>query len=141
MATAPIAFVVEDQPGIALLYSDALMLVGYQVKILRHGYEAINQLELATELPTLVVLDINLPGVTGDSILAHMRRRAHLKNVPVMVVTANSLMAHKIRPHMTVRDSLVVKPLTMPQLQAFAKQVLRSRADATDDDAAEADVS
>lgn len=124
MGKLPLAYIIEDQSTLALLYSDALALVGYQVKTIRTGHDAINQLETASDMPDLIVLDINLPGLTGDSILAHLRRKDSLKHIPVMVVTANSLMARKIQPQLTERDNLVIKPLAMPQLQAFARQVL-----------------
>lgn len=119
----PNAYVIEDQASLSTLYSDALRLVGYTVQVFRHGYEAINYFELNELTPHLIILDINLPGASGVDILKHIRRRDHLKETPVMVVTANTVMASKIRPELGEHDTLFIKPLGMQDLQDFARKV------------------
>jgi len=123
----PVAIVIEDQASLSVLYSDALRLVGYDVTVIRHGFDAINILEVTEESPTLIVLDINLPFASGADILKYIRKREVLAHVPVMVVTANSVMADKIQSRLTDRDYLFIKPLSMRTLQDIAKELRPER--------------
>lgn len=116
----PIAFVIEDQANLVMLYEDALRLVGYDVIAIRDGLQALNQLEI-NEPPVFIILDINLPGLSGRDIHQYIRKNARYDKTPVMILTANSVMANTIRPEMTKNDQLFIKPISMRALQDFAK--------------------
>jgi len=122
MKKRPLAFVIEDQASLNTLYEDALRLVGYDVIAVRDGLEALNQLEI-NEPPTFVILDINLPGLSGRDIHQHIRKHSRYDNTPVMILTANSVMANAIRPEITKNDHLFIKPMSMKALQEFAKMM------------------
>jgi DNA-binding response OmpR family regulator len=116
----PVAFVIEDQVNISMLYEDALRLVGYEVVALRDGLLALNALE-TRDVPSLIILDINLPRLSGRDLHKHIRSRDKYKNVPVIILTANSLMAERLAPEMTARDHLYIKPIGMKEFQELAK--------------------
>jgi DNA-binding response OmpR family regulator len=123
---SPVAFVIEDQVNISMLYEDALRLVGYDVVALRDGLLALNALETRA-VPDLIILDINLPRLSGRDLHKHIRGRDKYKNVPVIILTANSLMAERLLPEMTVRDHLYVKPIGMKEFQELAKSMRPGR--------------
>jgi len=127
----PVAFVIEDQVNISMLYEDALRLVGYDVVALRDGLLALNALE-TRDAPNLIILDINLPRLSGRDLHKHIRSRDKYKNVPVIILTANSLMAERLMPEMTSRDHLYVKPIGMKEFQELAK-AMRPGRDGTPD--------
>lgn len=116
----PLAFVIEDQISLSTLYEDALRLVGFDVIAIRDGLEALNKLEI-NEPPTFIILDINLPGLSGRDLLKHIRKHDRYDKTPVMILTANSVMATAIRPEITENDHLFIKPISMKALQEFAK--------------------
>jgi CheY-like chemotaxis protein len=122
----PIAFVIEDQINISMLYEDALRLVGYDVVAFRDGLLALNALE-TRDVPNLIVLDINLPRLSGRDLHKHIRGREKYKNVPVIILTANSLMAEKLQPEITPRDHMYVKPIGMKEFQELAKAMRPGR--------------
>jgi DNA-binding response OmpR family regulator len=122
----PIAFVIEDQVNISLLYEDALRLVGYEVVAIRDGLLALNALE-TREAPNLIILDINLPRLSGRDLHKHIRSREKYKNVPVVILTANSLMVERLAPDMTPRDHLFIKPIGMKEFQELAKAMRPGR--------------
>ena len=126
----PLAFVIEDQMNLSILYEDALRLVGYDVKLFRNGLEAVNAIEL-NEPPTFIVLDVNLPGLSGRDVLQHIRRNNKYANVPILIATANSVMAKIIQPDLTENDSLFIKPVSMMDLQKMAKDVAKKKLDVT----------
>ena len=124
----PLAFVIEDQMNLSTLYEDALRLVGYDVKLIRNGLEAINAVEL-NEPPTFIVLDVNLPGLSGKDVLQHIRKNQKYNDVPILIATANSVMAKVIQPELTANDQLFIKPVSMLDLQKMAKDVAKKKLD------------
>ena len=77
--------VVEDDPQVALLVLDALQEFGYEVRVASNSRET---LQLAvTWRPAVVLLDLSLPGLSGEAGLARLRREA--PGVPVIVVSGN----------------------------------------------------
>jgi DNA-binding response OmpR family regulator len=122
----PVAFVIEDQVNISMLYEDALRLVGYEVVAIRDGLLALNALE-TQDAPNLIILDINLPRLSGRDLHKHIRSREKYKDVPVIILTANSLMADRLASDMTARDHLFVKPIGMKEFQELAKAMRPGR--------------
>ena len=120
----PLALIIEDQPNLAMLYEDALRLVGYDIFAISDGLKALNH--LAThEAPDLVILDVNLPNMSGRDIHQHIRKNDKFKDTPVIILTANSLMLDQIRPDLKINDHLHVKPIGMKELQDLAKSLRR----------------
>ena len=111
------AFVIEDHPEIAVLFSRALVEAGFDVDIIRNGREAIRRLE--RESPSLITLDMHLPGVDGGIILDFIRRQEHLKGTIVVVATADSQMCNFYQHK---ADLLLQKPITFTQMRDFAKR-------------------
>ncbi|MDQ7026344.1 MAG: response regulator [Anaerolineae bacterium] len=126
----PVAFVVEDQMSLSILYEDALRLVGYDVKLFRNGLEAVNAVELY-DPPTFIILDVNLPGLSGRDVLQHIRKNPKYDDVPVLIATANSVMAKVIEPEIGEQDRLFIKPMSMIDLQKIAKDVAKKKLDIT----------
>ncbi|MEO1164378.1 MAG: response regulator [Chloroflexota bacterium] len=119
----PLALVVEDQINLVTLYEDVLRLVGYDVHSIQDGLKALNYLETNDTPPTLIILDVNLPSLSGQDLHAHIRKNDKYANTPVLILTANSLMAERIKPKITEKDHLYIKPVSVMQLQSLAKSM------------------
>src|SRR5690606_8869036 len=110
------------QANLAMLYEDALRLVGYDIFAITDGLQALNH--LAThDAPDLVILDVNLPHMSGRDIHKHIRSSAKYADIPVIILTANSLMIEQIRRETAQDDSLYHKPVRMTDLQELAKSL------------------
>ncbi len=79
-------FVVEDAAIVREPLHAALEAEGYSVRSIGDGTEAIQK--LASQRPDLVLLDINLPGTDGLSILKHIRNTPNLASIPVIMLSA-----------------------------------------------------
>ena len=121
----PLALIIEDQPNLAMLYEDALRLIGYDIFAIDDGLKALNHLE-TNEPPDLVILDVNLPNLSGKDIHRHIRGSQKYASTPVIILTANSLMIEQIRPITVKNDYLYVKPIGMRELQELAKSLQRN---------------
>jgi len=107
----PFALIVEDDRDIVALFRHVLDLAGYQTEIALHGKVA---LELLTRRkPDIVLLDLNLPGVSGIEILSIMRADENLRNIPVVVITAHAPLVET----MNIKPQLVlIKPVNIEQM-------------------------
>jgi DNA-binding response OmpR family regulator len=127
-----LVLIIEDQPTLGTLYEDALRLVGFNVKIMRDGLAAINYVEMS-DVPAFIILDINLPRMSGRDVLQHIRKQPEYARVPVLVITANTVMAERIKTELTEYDSLLMKPVHIRDLQNFAKQIQTRQPDSRAD--------
>jgi diguanylate cyclase (GGDEF)-like protein len=114
----PFALIVEDDRDIAALFRHVLDIAGYQTEIVLHGREAVNRLKSAQ--PDIVLLDLNLPGVSGEKILEGMRADLRLKDVPVVVVTAHSRVADNLPVE---PDLVLLKPVNLGQLSNLVQRL------------------
>ncbi len=78
----------EDEPIISRLYSDALRRAGYEVEVASDGEEAIEKLEIADKRPTLAILDIFMPKMSGFDVLKYVKQNPKLRRVPVVMLTS-----------------------------------------------------
>jgi CheY-like chemotaxis protein len=116
--TNPLAFVIEDDEDLSMIFAAALTEAEYQVDIIQDGQLALNR--LATETPTVIVLDLHLPHVDGRRILAFIRSLPQLKNSRVMLATADPLMADSLR---TEVDLVLLKPISYDQLRDLSARL------------------
>lgn len=115
--------VVEDDEALATLLDYNLGRAGYDVRLARDGEEAL--LALEEETPDLVVLDWMLPGVSGIEICRRIRARPTTRDLPVIIVTARGEEEDRVRGLDTGADDYMTKPLSVAELMARIKAVLR----------------
>lgn len=79
------------------------------------------------ELPELALMDIRMPGYTGDKVAVRIRQIEKLKDIPVILMTAFSLSADEIKDMMETCgvDHLINKPL--PDMEVFRSTLYRVR--------------
>jgi CheY-like chemotaxis protein len=93
-ATVLTVLLIEDNPTDALVINQILKNcgLGEDVRLAVDGEAALDlwkKIE-AEESPCIVVLDLNLPKISGHEILAHIRASPHGQSVPVVVVTSSN---------------------------------------------------
>ena len=77
--------VVEDNPALAEIYKTRLEILGYAVSVAYDGTTAL--VFIQRELPDLVLMDLMIPDLSGDQVLARMRNSLWGKNIPVYVMS------------------------------------------------------
>ncbi|MBC8172059.1 MAG: response regulator, partial [Anaerolineae bacterium] len=78
------------------------------------------------KVPDLVVLDMNLPHVSGHYIYKKLRSEERFVAMPIIIATANSLIAEALGPDMGPRDHLLIKPISPTQLRNIARNMFPS---------------
>jgi len=113
--------IVDDDPAVGELLSRYLTPRGYAVKMIHDG-SALSG-ELAVERPSLVVLDVMMPGLDGLNTLADLRRTGD--DIPVIIVTARDSVQDRVAGLEGGADDYIVKPFEPRELMARIDSVLR----------------
>ena len=111
--------VIEDDLPIGNLLQEVLEKQGYAVRRAYSGTEALYLLE--REKPDLALLDLMLPGLSGEEVLPH------LQGVPVIVLTAKAGVEDKVRLLLGGAADYLTKPFQIPELLARIQVRLRER--------------
>lgn len=109
---------VDDEPPIVKTLSLALRAKGYSVRAVERGVDAL--LALAEEAPDVMLLDINLPDLTGWEVLRRMSV-ADRERVPVIVFSASPLTPNRIKEFRP--DGVLLKPFPIDSLERLLADV------------------
>ena len=120
MTGASNVLVVEDEPSIASFISLYLKNAGYTVRTAGTGGAALNA--VAAEMPSLILLDLNLPDMDGVEICRRIRKTS---DVPILMLTARDEDVDKIIGLEVGADDYLTKPFNPRELVARVKAVLR----------------
>jgi len=115
-----VILVVEDDVRTLRLERFVLEEEGFTVMEANSGEEALEA--LAQARPTLVLLDIGLPGMDGFTTCEHIRESSQ---VPIIIVTAEDRDEDKVRGLGVGADDYVTKPFSTTELAARVKAVIR----------------
>ena len=122
-ASRPTVLVVEDEPALLALLRYNLESEGYRVLEAKNGEEGLTLIRETK--PDLVLLDWMLPFLSGIEVCRQMRRLPDLKSIAVIMLTAKSEEADKLRGLEVGADDYVTKPFSPSELMARVKAVLR----------------
>jgi DNA-binding response OmpR family regulator len=112
---------VEDDPALALGVCDALEFEGYLVKHAKTGEDGVRLAHASS--PDLVLLDLMLPDANGYEVCNRIRQENLL--VPIIMLTARSQEADKIRGLEVGADDYVTKPFSVGELVARIRALFR----------------
>ncbi len=118
--------VVDDDPSIRMLLSVTLTNAGLRVEEASTGEEA---LEMVLRRPySVMLLDSNLPGMSGISVLARLRADEATRTLPVLIVTAEEEVDARVNGLQHGADDYIIKPFHPAELVARVRAQLRERA-------------
>ena len=113
---------VEDEEQLRRVMKDLLERDGYIVTEARDGVQALDQVD--RHAPDIIVLDLNLPGLDGYSVLQQLRSRPATRAIPVMVLTAKGDEDNEVRVFELGADDFITKPFRARALSARLEAVL-----------------
>ena len=112
--------VVDDDPMVATTVQRVLRPEGYEVDVALSGADALEQ--AGAQRPDLVVLDLMMPGLDGLEVCRQLRADT---NLPILMLTARSGTADRVRGLDTGADDYLVKPFAYAELLARVRALLR----------------
>ena len=116
-------YCVEDDDGISELILCALKSGGYDAVAFDTSAKLYERMKKQT--PSLILLDIMLPGEDGITTLKRIRADAQSKNIPIIMLTAKSSEVDKVVGLEAGADDFITKPFGIMELLSRIKAVLR----------------
>lgn len=117
--------IVDDEPQIRRVLRTTLSSHGYTVVEARGGDEVFDQIRATP--PDLILLDVNMPGLSGLEACAEIRRTS---DVPIIMLTVRNTERDKVQALDAGADDYVVKPFGAEELMARIRAALRRAAPA-----------
>ena len=117
---SPQALIIEDNEDASTIFARALQEAGFEFEIIQTGDAALARLADAT--PDVVVLDLELPRVSGVEILHHIRADTRLAGIQVIITTAYPDLAAGLEEE---ADLVLFKPVSFVQLRDLATRLGR----------------
>jgi CheY-like chemotaxis protein len=112
--------IVEDNYDLQTMFARGFRRANYEVMVASSGQNALQILQ--DQRPDLIILDMNMPGMSGLEVLEHIRQAVELRDTKVIMVTGN-LMAPNM-PETAAADLLLMKPISPLELVRIAQRLL-----------------
>ena len=133
--------VVDDQPDIVLMLTDRLQAMGYETVVAENGKEALAKLD--QEFPHLMLMDLEMPEMTGMELLQELGKMTAKKNegkeskrfgggeslpLPVIVMTAHGTISKAVEAMKAGAYDFLTKPVEYEHLSLVFKKVFAREA-------------
>lgn len=115
--------VVEDDNGLQKYLKELLLDNGYSVRVASDGAAALNSVEKLE--PDLIVLDLGLPDMTGESVCLEIRKKH--PDLPVIILTAKDTISDIVQGLNLGADDYMTKPFIADEFLARIKARLRAK--------------
>ena len=109
--------VIDDDPDVRDMLRTVLSCEGYAVQTASSGADALAQLAAAMRPPALILLDLHMPGISGQEVMAYVRANEWVAPAPPVVFMSAGAQVHAEAAHWHVAGSLA-KPFALSELLA-----------------------
>ena len=117
--------IIEDEADIAESLRYNFERDGFKAAIAESGEKGLRMALDEKSSPSLIVLDLMLPGMNGLEICRRLRREPQTQRTPIIMLTAKAAEADKITGLETGADDYIVKPFSVKEVLARVRAVLR----------------
>jgi len=118
-------YVVEDDPDVSRLIEHNLRTAGYDVSTFFSGAPVVTSAALLQ--PSLFLLDIMLPGMSGFDLCRQIRQHEQLSQTPIIFLSARTEEPDRIQAFDVGGDAYITKPFSPRELIARVRNALRSQ--------------
>lgn len=116
----------DDEANILRLSGEALKQQGYEILTAQNGIDAYQK--AVAEKPDLVILDRQMPGMTGIEVCKKIRENPDIRTVPVIFLTGQDSKAEIMEGYSEGANEYLTKPFNMNELiDTVAATLLKSR--------------
>ncbi len=114
--------IVDDDPDIVTMLEDRLQATGYNTVVARDGLQAVEQVE--QEVPHLVLLDLDMPRLSGIEVLKRLAKLKQAEDVPAIVMTAHGSIQAAVDAMKEGAYDFLTKPLDKDHLLIVIRKAL-----------------
>ena len=120
-----LVWIVDDDDEMSHAVTLMLQLLDWTVETFREARSAAHKL-LAGARPDLVILDINMPEVTGIDMLEFLKMRPELRDIPVVMLSSETTDVQVDEAMRLGANAFVFKPVTIEELESAMRKALAS---------------
>lgn len=122
----PVAWYTDDDEEMTRAVRLMLHLLGYEMRSFFNARSTARAL-LAGEVPDILLLDINMPEVSGTDLLEFIRRRSQWENLPIIMLSSDATDAQVDLTKELGADAYIFKPVTIDELETSIKRAKEHR--------------
>jgi CheY-like chemotaxis protein len=126
LQTLKVAWSIDDDAEIGYIIRLMLKAIGFEARSFLHPREAV-QLMMKGTSPDVMVLDMNMPGVTGIDVIEFIRSRERWDHITIVISSVESADETVERALNLGADGYVFKPMTMDELAEAIEMATRNR--------------
>ena len=117
--------VIDDEPSVGAAVRDLLVPDGYEVEAPPDPHSALP--DLIRSAPDLVILDVNMPGMSGWELCSLLRRQSATRSVPVLFLTGRRELRDRITAMQVGGSDYLAKPFGAGELREKVRSLLEKR--------------
>jgi putative two-component system response regulator len=126
MPRTRVALIVDDEPDVRSFLEGALIAQGYQALSAASGEEALRLLE--SVVPSVVLTDVDMPGMDGIKLTRHIKAHPDLQLVPVVILTGIADLHARVAGLDAGADDFFAKPVDLLELRTRLAALARTKA-------------
>lgn len=115
--------IAEDNADLRSIFTHAFDNSQFEVRAVVDGLQVMD--ELNTRLPDILMLDINMPNLSGLEVLRYVHEQPHMKDLKIIVVTGNP--QAKQTPEAEYADLFLLKPVGIFELRKFVERLTQTQ--------------
>lgn len=119
-------FLIEDNPGDIKLITTQLktLIPGCRISIAHDGEEALEMLRstIPNAFPELIIMDLNLPKMTGHEVLAEIKNDVRLRTIPVVIFSSSASPKDILAAYENYGNCYIVKPFDYHEFNEAIRQ-------------------
>ena len=112
MPEKPLILVVDDDVPILVLMKNLLREFGFETATAASGQQAIE--EARRKAPSLILLDKNMPGMSGHEVLSKLRDEGAIEGIPVLILSGEPVDPNELKK--LGATAAILKPFDVPTL-------------------------
>ncbi|ARK13217.1 response regulator [Fibrivirga algicola] len=118
-------YIVDDADDYRFLVQQVFtrFMPQYDTSFFAGGTELLTQLDAASVQPSLILLDLHMPGMDGQQTLLRLKQNPAWKLIPVVVITSSSSAQEVQACYEAGANSCLVKPIDMQTMRQLLEQV------------------
>jgi DNA-binding response OmpR family regulator len=117
--------IIEDEPDIAESLRYNFEREGFKTNIAESGEKGLRLALNEHSAPSLIILDLMLPGMSGLELCRRLRREPQTRKTPIIMLTAKAAEADKVAGLEIGADDYIIKPFSVKEVLARVRAVLR----------------
>jgi DNA-binding response OmpR family regulator len=114
--------IADDEPNIVISLEYLMKREGYEVIVARDGQQALEA--ILRERPSLVLLDVMMPGKSGFDVCQEVRATAEVKDTPILMLTAKGRDTDIAKGMAMGANAYMAKPFSTKEIAAKVRELL-----------------